>query len=105
MPSSPVHALAQPLFTTMARAAPPLRARCSRDTTTGAASARFVVNTAAACAGASETSSARSSSRLALMPALTPAARKPSGVVTPPGMVETVAAIYASGAAAAAGSP
>ena len=105
MPSSPVHAFAQPLLTMTARAMPPERARCSRDTTTGAASARLVVNTAAACAGPSQTSSARSSPPLALMPALTPAARKPRGVVTPPEMAETVAAIYASGAAAAAGSP
>ena len=60
-PSSPVHALAQPLLTMIARAAPPERARCSRDTTTGAACARLVVKTAAACAGTSETSSARSS--------------------------------------------
>ena len=84
-PSSPVQALAQPLLTTMARAAPPERTRCSRETTTGAAGARLVVKTAAACAGASETSSARSSPPLALMPALTPAARKPRGAVTPPG--------------------
>ena len=87
-PSSPVHALAQPLLTTMARVAPPERARCSRETITGAAVARLVVKTAAACAGASETSSARSSPPLALMPALVPAARKPRGAVTPPGMVE-----------------
>ncbi len=60
----------------------------------------LVVKTAAACAGASETSSVRSGLPLALMPALTPAARKPSGVVTPPGMSESPAAIYESGAAA-----
>ena len=78
-PSSPVQALAQPLLTTIARAVPPERARCSRETTTGAAIARLVVKTAAACAGASETSSARSRLPLALMPALTPAARKPRG--------------------------
>jgi hypothetical protein len=40
-----------------------------------------------------------------LMPALMPAARKPRGVVTPPGMVERLAVIYESGAAEAAGSP
>ena len=49
-PSAPVHALAQPLFTTIARAWPPDRSRWSRDTRTGAACARFVVKTAAAAA-------------------------------------------------------
>ena len=104
-PSSPVHAFAQPLLTMTARAAPPERARCSRDTTTGAAIARLVVKTAAACAGTSDTSSARSSPPLALMPALVPTARKPRGAVTPPSMVDEVRVIYAPGAAAAAGSP
>ena len=84
MPASPVQAFAQPLLTMTARAGPPDRARCSRETTTGAACARLVVKTAAAVAGVSETSSARSSAPLALMPALTPAARNPRGVVTPP---------------------
>ena len=48
MPCSPVHAFAHPLFTMMARAVPPDRTRCSRETRTGAAWARFVVKTAAA---------------------------------------------------------
>ena len=72
----------------------------------------LVVNTAAICAGASETSSARSGLPLGLMPALTPAARKPRGVATPPGMSEAAALIYeaaeccpASTAADGAGSP
>ena len=56
MPSSPVQALAQPLLATMARATPPERDRCSFDTSTGAACARLVVNTATAVAGRSETS-------------------------------------------------
>jgi hypothetical protein len=81
-----VHAFAHPLFTTIARATPPERARCSRESRTGAAAARFVVNTAAAAAGVSETSSARSRP-LALIPALTPAAVNPCGVVTPPAVV------------------
>src|SRR5580704_9055213 len=83
IPSSPVQALAQPLLATIARARPPERARCSRETRTGAACALLVVKTAAAVAGTSDTTSARSRP-LALMPALTPAARKPCGVVTPP---------------------
>jgi hypothetical protein len=88
-PASPVHAFAHPLLTTIARAIPPDRCRCSFDTSTGAACARFVVKTAAAVAGWSETSRARSSP-FALMPALTPAARKPFGRVTPPESVSSV---------------
>ena len=45
-PRAPVHAFALPALTTAARATPP--ARCSRDTTTGAAATVFVVKTAAA---------------------------------------------------------
>ncbi len=89
-PRSPVHAFAQPLFATMARARPRVVARCSSDTMTGAAWARFVVNTAAAAAGRSDTSSARSRPPLALMPALTPAARNPAGVVTPPVVISRI---------------
>ena len=48
--ASPVAALAQPAFTTTARARP--AARCSRETSTGAAWARFVVKTPAAVHGA-----------------------------------------------------
>ena len=90
-PASPVQALAHPLLTTTARATPPDRERCSRDTVTGAACARFVVKTAAAVAGWSEISNARSRAPgLALIPALTPAARNPFGVATPPPMVSIV---------------
>ena len=53
MPASPVHAFAQPLLTTIALARPPDFDRCSRETTTGAATALLVVNTAAADTGAS----------------------------------------------------
>ena len=49
-PPSPVAALAQPALITMARAWPP--ARCSRETSTGAAWARLRVKTPAAAHGA-----------------------------------------------------
>ncbi len=42
-PVSPVHEFAQPLLTTIARAVPPERFRCSCDTMTGAASTLLVV--------------------------------------------------------------
>ena len=84
-------AIAQPLFTMIPRAEPPDLARCSRETVTGAACARFVVNTAAAVAGRSDTSSARSGPRpCALMPTYAPAARNPLGVATPPANVSRV---------------
>ncbi len=62
---------------------------------TGAACARLVVKTAAAVAGVSETMSARSSGGSdrpvwRLMPTLTPAALKPSALVTPLLMVPMV---------------
>src|SRR4029077_12195495 len=103
-PSAPVQALAQPLLTTIARATPFERARCSRHTTTGAATARLVVKTAAACAGVSDTTPARSRALLALMPAATPAARKPRAAVIPPGIVEEPL-IYATGAGAGSCTP
>jgi hypothetical protein len=84
--------LAQPAFTTIAAARPPDLARCSRETTIGAATALFVVNTAAADTGPSVTINARSSGAVAavalrrLMPHATPAARKPCGAVIPPPM-------------------
>ena len=43
-PAAPVQAFAQPLLATTARAVPPDRSRCSRDTMTGAACAWLVVN-------------------------------------------------------------
>jgi len=89
-PFSPVQAFAQPLLTTTARATPPERDRCSRETRTGAACARLMVKTAAAVAGVSDTRSARSNPPLALMPALTPEARNPCGVVIPPLATATV---------------
>ncbi len=89
-PSGPVHAFAQPLFTTTAVTRPPEAASCSRDTMTGAAIALFVVKTAAALAVVSETINARSSPPFALMPHATPAARKPCGAVIPPLMAHTL---------------
>ena len=91
-----MQALAQPLLTTIARTVPPERARCSFETMTGAASTLLVVKTAAASAGASATSSMRSGLPLGLMPALTPAARNPRAVATPPVRGESAAAIYES---------
>ena len=73
-------AFAQPALMTTARARPP--ARCSRDTSTGAAWARFVVNTPAAAQAWSATTRARSRP-CALMPLATAAARNPPGAVTP----------------------
>ena len=88
-PASPVQALAQPLLTTMARARPPVEARCAFETSTGAAAARLIVNAPAALAESSATSSIRSSAPArALMPQWTPAVRKPAGAVTPPGTTE-----------------
>src|SRR5262245_7891386 len=81
----------------MARAAPPERCRCSRETTTGAATARLVVKTDAARAVVSDTTSARSSAWLALMPAATPAARNPRAEVTPPVVVGATAGMSISG--------
>jgi hypothetical protein len=66
-PASPVHALAQPLLTTIAHAWPPVASRCSRDTMTGAATALLTVNTPAALAGRVEATTA-TSLPLALMP-------------------------------------
>src|SRR5262249_742073 len=86
-PSSPVHAFAQPLLTMTPRTTPPDNCRCSRETMTGAACARLVVNTPAAVADVSETRIARSRP-LALMPALTPAARNPRAAVTPPAIAQ-----------------
>src|SRR5262245_28444870 len=97
-PSSPVHALAQPLLTTMARTVPPDRPRWSIETSTGAACARLVVKTAAAAAGVSDTTSARSSALVALIPALIPAARNPFAAVTPLRVVATVVGVMVSGA-------
>jgi hypothetical protein len=77
-PASPVPAFAQPALITIARARP--SARCSREISTGAAFARLAVKMPAEAQGPSAATSARSS-RPNLIPAATPAARKPSGAV------------------------
>ncbi len=74
-PRAPLATFEMPLFTTIPRARPPRR--CARDTTTGAPGKRLLVNTAAAAAGRSETTSARSGLPLGLIPHATPAARNP----------------------------
>src|SRR5688572_4275371 len=90
-PSVPVHAFAQPLLTTTALATPPVFSRCSFETVTGAACARFTVNSAAAEAGASAARTARSSADAeALMPECTAADLNPAGAVTPPSAGDTV---------------
>jgi len=91
IPCSPVQALAQPLLSATARARP--AAIRSRSRRTGAAATWFVVNTAAAAAGVSATTSAKSLRSLYLMAAATPAARYPRAAVTPPATCVLVAMI------------
>src|SRR5262245_7153451 len=74
-PAAPIATFETPLFATIARARPPRSLR--RETTTGALGTVERVNTPAACAGRSLTSSARSGPRR-LMPQRTPAKRKPA---------------------------
>ena len=82
-PCAPVAAFALPLETTIARARPALRSSDARLVRTGAPAAALRVKRPAACAGASATTRATSGRPLALMPARTPAARKPRGNVAP----------------------
>ena len=87
-PSGPVQALAPPEFSTTARSRPSATACC--DHRTGAALNRLPVNTpAAASSGPSFTTRARSGRPDALMPAVTPAARKPFGLVTVTGRLRS----------------
>ena len=80
-PSGPVQAFAPPELSTTASTRPS-RSTC-RDQWIGAAATRLVVKTAAAVrCGPSLTTRARSGFPEAFNPAVTPAARKPSGVVT-----------------------
>jgi hypothetical protein len=72
---------------TTTRACPRDAVSRSRETSTGAACALFVVNTAAAEAGRSETINARSRLPFFLMPQAMPAARKPRGAETLPSIV------------------
>jgi hypothetical protein len=93
IPCVPVHALAFPEFTTTACAVPFFTR--SRQTFTGAAQTWFVVNIPATVDGTSETINARSRFiplsdpfpvPRRLMSQNTPAARKPRGATTEPGM-------------------
>src|SRR5271166_5463267 len=80
-PSGPVQALAPPELSTTARTRPPLTTW--RVQVTGAACTRLVVNTAAADhEGPSFRTTATSGWPDCFSPAVTPAARKPSGAVT-----------------------
>ena len=81
MPRAPVQAFALPELTTIARARP--SARCSRESTTGAAARRLRVKAPAALALPSQATRARSGAPEALIPQVTPAARKPRGKQTP----------------------
>ena len=81
-PFGPVQALAPPELRITARRLP--SCRIERVHRTGAACTRLPVNTpAAACSGPSLTTRARSGRPDGLSPAVTPAARNPSGAVTP----------------------
>jgi len=77
MPPGPVHALALPLLTTTPRIRPRVRARIERDSTTGAATTWFLVNTAAALTGPSAAIRPTSRRWSSLIPAATPANRNP----------------------------
>ena len=80
-PSGPVQALAPPEFSATARIRPPRTTSWVHST--GAALTRLAVNTAAAAReGPSLMTTATSRSPEALSPAVTPAARNPSGAVT-----------------------
>ena len=82
-PSSPVAALALPELRTIAWATP--AAARGRETCTGAAQKRLVVNVAAQVHGASATTRARSERAGSLRnPACTPAARIPAAAQMPP---------------------
>jgi hypothetical protein len=80
-PARPVHALAPPELSTTARTRPPLTTW--RVQITGAACTRLDVKTAAAAReGPSFSTTARSIWPDSFSPAVTPAARNPSGAVT-----------------------
>lgn len=94
IPFSPVQALALPLLRTTARAVA-LR-KCSIEIRTGAAFTRFVVKVAAAIAGTSDATSAKSSRFFppGLMPQETAPARKPRAAQTPPGRLRRFTFMY-----------
>src|SRR5690242_3184828 len=78
-PAGPVAQFAFPEFTTTARTRPLERRSELRPTSTGAATTRFLVKTAAACVEGPAQISARSALPLALMPAVTAENSKPLG--------------------------
>ena len=84
MPCAPVAALALPLLSTTAAACPPVAARCSRHTNTGAAVILLEVNTPAALTAAPSAVATRAKSGLplGLIPQVTPAATNPATSVT-----------------------
>src|SRR5271168_2902505 len=69
MPARPVAQLAFPEFTITARTRPPVEDNEARPTSTGAATTRFFVNSAAAVAPPEASASARSGRPLTLIPA------------------------------------
>src|SRR6266853_4572814 len=79
MPSRPVAQLALPEFTTTARIRPPVERNAARPTSMGAATTRFVVNSAAAAAPSATSTSARSGRPLTLIPAVTAENENPLG--------------------------
>src|SRR6266404_2472835 len=78
-PAAPVAQFAFPEFTMTARTRPPVRASAARPTSTGAATTRFFVNSAAATVRASARINARSALPLALIPAVTAENLNPLG--------------------------
>src|SRR5882672_9807231 len=78
-PAGPVAQLALPELMRMARMRPLELLRLARPTSTGAATTRFLVKTAAAVAPSQASASVRSGRPLALMPAMAVANVKPRG--------------------------
>src|SRR5271168_4107826 len=78
-PTAPVAQLALPALTTTARMRPLEDLRCWREITTGAATTKFCVKTAAAEAGTSLDKIARSSAPVFFSPQAVAAKRKPRG--------------------------
>lgn len=79
IPALPVAQLALPEFTMTARMRPRVAASAARPTSRGAATTRFLVNTAAAVVPAQASTSAKSGRPLALIPALADEKLKPAG--------------------------
>jgi hypothetical protein len=78
-PALPVAQLALPELTITARTRPRLAAKDVRPTTTGAATTRFLVNTAAALVPGQASTSARSGRPLAFIPAHAAEKLNPAG--------------------------